>query len=385
MKLLVLDQFSDRGGAQQQLTELLPAIQERGWQALFGLPGDGEMFRRIRQSGFAAERIACGPYQSGRKSIADAGRFVWQMPRLAEQIRRMAGQIEADLVYCNGPRLLPALPAAIPVVFHAHSCLASGALRRLAGLALQRTGARVIANCEFVADSWRKYIPPDRVSVIYNGVSAAPVAAGRAAPVVASIGRIAPEKGQLEFLAAAEAIHRAIPAARFEIIGAFLFGGPDASPYERAVRERAAGLPVEFRGWMADANSAFASIDLLLVPSGPREATTRVILEAYAAGVPVVAFASGGIPEVIEDGVTGYLATSVGEMARRAIEILGNPAQRANIARRARDCWRERFTLERYRSEMLAFLEQAAACETDRRQPAPGLPRPPASSHIRTA
>ena len=385
MNLLVLDQFSDPGGAQQQLSDLLPAIQERGWQALFALPGDGEIFRRIRQSGFEAKRIMCGPFRSGQKSMADAGRFVWQTPRLAQQIGYMAGQIEADLVYCNGPRLLPALPASIPVVFHAHSYLAPGAVRRLAGWALRRTGARVIANSEFVADPWRGCVLADRVSVIYNGVGPAPVSAGRAVRVVASIGRIAPEKGQLEFLAAAEAIHRAIPAARFEIIGDPLFGGPDASPYERAVRERAARLPVEFRGWIADANSALASIDLLLVPSGPHEATTRVILEAYAAAVPVVAFASGGIPEVVEDGVTGYLATSVAEMARRAIEILDNPVQRASLARQARDCWRTRFTLARYRSEVLAFLERAAAYETDRRQPARGLPRPPASNRIRTA
>ena len=50
------------------------------------------------------ERIACGPYRSGRKSLADAGRFLWQMPVLARQIRRMAERWRADLIYINGPR-----------------------------------------------------------------------------------------------------------------------------------------------------------------------------------------------------------------------------------------------------------------------------------------
>ena len=65
-----------------------------------------------------------------------------------------------------------------------------------------------------------------------------------------------------------------------------------------------------------------AQLDLLLVPSAGHEATTRVILEAFAAGLPVIAFASGGIPEVVQDGVTGLLANSSQHMARLATELL---------------------------------------------------------------
>src|SRR5579885_569720 len=104
MRLLMLDQFSDPGGAQQGLLELLPAMRSAGWQVLVGLPGEGELFARIREIGFEAERIDCGPYRSGRKSLTDAARFVWQTPSLMRHVRQKAERWRADVIYVNGPR-----------------------------------------------------------------------------------------------------------------------------------------------------------------------------------------------------------------------------------------------------------------------------------------
>src|SRR5205823_13796101 len=108
MRLLLLDQYSDPGGAQRCLLDLLPAIQERGWQAVVGLPGDGELFGRVRAMGFETARLACGPYSAGRKSLRDGARFLVESPRLARQIRDLARRLSADLIYINDPRLLPA-------------------------------------------------------------------------------------------------------------------------------------------------------------------------------------------------------------------------------------------------------------------------------------
>jgi glycosyltransferase involved in cell wall biosynthesis len=369
MKLLLLDQFSDPGGAQQGLLDLLPAIRERGWDALVGLPGNGELFDRVRLAGFPAESIECGPYASGRKSAGDVARFLNDTPRLMQQLRSMAAG--ADVVYLNGPRLLPAASLAKlrqPVVFHSHSLVGAGMMRRIAGAALKRLDASVIANCEFVAAPWRNYV--ERVEIILNGVSGGALPATRLPGTahVACIGRIAPEKGQLEFLKAAEIIHRSFPNARFTIYGATLFGEPGAEAYEREVRARAAGVPVEFAGWITDIYAALARIDVLLVPSAPPEATTRVILEAYAAGVPVVAFASGGIPEIVEDGVTGALTRSAAEMAEAALALLNNPARRAAMSAGARECWTRRFTLDRYRNDVLGALETARTRTADERR-----------------
>ena len=370
MRLLVLDQYSQLGGAQQVLLELLPAIRRRGWDVLIGLPGEGEFFSRARALDTKVEQIACGPFTSGRKSLADVKRLVTQTPRLAWQLRRLAAKIRADIVYINGPRLLPAAACAgftCPVLFHSHSYLAPGPNRLLAGLSLRRLRARVIGCCRFVANVWQDFAP-GRISVIYNGVAAEKGFYRSPDPhryTIGCIGRISPEKGQREFIDAASAIHRLLPSCRFVIYGSALFADPAARQYDEEIRTASAGLPVEFAGWIEDVRSALSALDLLLVPSASHEATPRVILEAFAAGVPVIAFASGGIPELIDNGRTGLLARDAPEMARLALELLTrHRPQLADIAHEARLSWLKSFTLERFQSQCLAMIQSLAPRES---------------------
>ena len=356
MNLLLLDQFSDAGGAQRCLLDLLPAIRAKGWKALVGLPGDGELFARVRELGFETARITCG-------SRANAARFAAGTPALARQIRTLAQEIRADVVYVNGPRLLPGAALGhprVPVVFHSHSLVPEGVMRHVAGACLRRLEARVTGSCRFVAEQWHRFVPPEKVRVIYNGVSGPERAGPRPrVPRIGCVGRIAPEKGQLAFIAAARLIHGAMGECRFAIHGASLFGEAAGRAYEAEVRAAAEGLPVEFAGWSHDVYRALAELDVLLVPSAAHEATTRVILEAFAAGVPAIAFASGGIVEVITPGHDGFLVNSVEEMAAHAMEVVRRPD--CGLAERARETWRTRFALERYQSEMISALEEISS------------------------
>jgi glycosyltransferase involved in cell wall biosynthesis len=339
MNPLFFDQFSEPGGAQQCLLDLLPAMPA----SLVAMPGDGTMFKRVRELGHEAVRIDCGPYTSGEKTAGERARFLVETPRLARQIRALLRG--RDLVYINGPRLLPAAAMAgvrAPAVFHSHSWIPPGATRAMCGWALRRLKARVIASCRYVAEPWRPYAR--EIAVIYNGVTAPerPLPPRNGPFTVGCIGRIAPEKGQREFIEAARLIHRELPEARFTIFGTTMFG---PAAYESEVRASAAGLPIEFCGWVENVYDALAAIDLLLVPSAPHEATTRVILEAAAAGVPVLAFASGGIPEVLPEA---NLARSVEEMARKAMQAprITQPGD---------------FSIARYREEILGVLRHECA------------------------
>jgi glycosyltransferase involved in cell wall biosynthesis len=270
----------------------------------------------------------------------------------------------------NGPRVVPAAALAgleCPVIFHSHSWLPAGIARTAAGVALRRMDARVVANCEFVASQWRRFVRTERISVVFNGVAgpaAGQVRRSDGTVRIGCIGRISREKGQREFVAAAARIQEELPECRFVVCGEALFGSDDAERYAAEVRRAAAGMPIEFRGWVGNVYDALAELDLLVAPSNGPEATTRVIPEAFAAGVPVFAFDTGGISEVVENGVTGVLVRSVEAMAREAVALLSNRERRDSMARAARNAWERRFTKEKFQEQILEIMSECGAART---------------------
>ncbi len=351
MTILFLDQLGQPGGAQRCLLDLLPAIADRGWRAVVAAPAGGPLLDRARALRAEAVAVRFGPFRSGRKSALDAMRFAWQFPPLLRTIQKLTAG--ADLVYVNGPRMVPVasyLRTAAPIVFHCHSRFPEALA--LVGRRLRAARATVIANCRHVADPLAPWVPGDRMHVIYNGVEdmAAPRApSGR----VGVIGRISPEKGQHLFIEAARLLRG---RAKFVIRGAALFG--DAG-YERRVHAAAEESGVEVEPWSDDVRSMLASLDVLVVPS-VADATTRVIPEAFSAGVAVVAFATGGIPEIVDDGVTGLLAASASPeaLASRIAELLDSSELRARLAVNARREYERRFTLSRWRGDIVVLLER---------------------------
>jgi glycosyltransferase involved in cell wall biosynthesis len=356
--LLILDQFNELGGAQRCLLDLLPAFLDAGYVTHVAVPGEGPLADGARRCGAVVHAIPCGAYACGRKTWMDAARFSVDLPRQASRVASLAAQHRIDLIYVNGPRLLPA--AAIgargrPVIFHAHSIVAQRSVAQLTRWALQSANASVIAACRFVLKPLANAVDAGQARVIYNGI--APLGCVRRKRNdnerwrVGVIGRIAPEKGQLEFVQAA----RLILAERrcdFVVCGDVLFSSAE---YGRRVRAEAEGLAIEFTGWREDIRAVLASLDVVVVPSSPLEATTRVILEAFSAGVPVVAFRSGGIPEIVDDGVTGMLSVPTAQDLAATLERLfsGESASLDRIATEAFAAFQARFSLERYRSEVL--------------------------------
>jgi glycosyltransferase involved in cell wall biosynthesis len=173
------------------------------------------------------------------------------------------------------------------------------------------------------------------------------------------LGRIAPEKGQLDFVRAARLIRQQAANCRFEIFGAPLFSGDE---YERAVRVECGDLPVTFHGWQ-NASAALAEMDVLAVPSGPGEGACRVIVEAFSAGVAVVAYRSGGIPEFIKHGRTGILTEdrSPESLARWILELVRQPDLRGRLSAAGRTEWAAHFTLEAYTQRICDRIQDRAS------------------------
>ena len=367
MNILCVDQYSNLGGAQRTLLELLPSFSERGWQLQAALSGDGPLAGAIRALGHEAYNIQIGSYTKVKKGPAEMLRYAREWPRVTRSLLRIARSKSIELIYANGPRILPAAAwvsnhLAIPLVFHCHNRLHQGAAIELAGRSLQFVRARVIACCHYAADPLRSYVEPGRLRVLYNGVAAPEIALRQrhGAPRIGVIGRIEKEKGQLEFIAAARILLRQFPDIDCSVIGSPLFSD---GTYLQTVRGASADLPVVYEGWKADMAQVFASLDVLVVPSSPLDATPRVIVEALAAGVPVVAFAVGGIPEIIRDGETGFLVKE-GTPAALADGIASvlrmDQRQVAGLRTRGQQAWRKDYSLEQFHCEVCNIVQQAA-------------------------
>ena len=114
-------------------------------------------------------------------------------------------------------------------------------------------------------------------------------------------------------------------------------------------------MPVDFPGWVDNIDGAFANLDLLLVPSIWPEPNALVILEAFAAGVPVIAFRKGGVPEFLDQ-----LADNPQQMAQLAIEIVTNRERYDALAAAGIQKWREGFQPARYREEIWSMMVSSA-------------------------
>jgi glycosyltransferase involved in cell wall biosynthesis len=349
MRILFLEQFSELGGGQRNLLDLLPAVKDQGWSALVGAPGSGELFERARALGAETAEIPVGRYADGHKTAADIARLPVDVMRLQRWIARA----DADLISVGGARLLMAAALGArerPVIFQAQHFLGDQSFAgyravRMAGWAIRRAGMTVIANSQHFALQFRQFAD---VRVVYNGVAEIPFARKKreGAWRIGIVGRIAPMKGQTDFLRAAAKLRD----AKFVICGSPMFS---QESYVNEVHRLAEGLPVEFMGWRDDVGAVLRELDLLLVPSTAAEATTRVILEAFSAGVPVVAYSIGGIPEIVRDGENGFLveARSPEALAARVKDAMD--ADLDKIALRARDDWERKFSVKRYREEMM--------------------------------
>jgi L-malate glycosyltransferase len=142
--------------------------------------------------------------------------------------------------------------------------------------------------------------------------------------------------------------------------------GPDRGPAERLARDLGVHRHVEFLGKQDHVERLFPQVHVLLLPS-EMESFGLAALEAMACGVPPIATRVGGVPELITDGVDGFLE-SVGEIdahAARAIELLTDPVLHQRMSRAARRTAVERFATSRIIPEYERYYEDVLRSQAE--------------------
>ena len=224
---------------------------------------------------------------------------------------------------------------------------------------LLRSAGRVIAVSQAVADSLRRngVIEPSKITVVHNGIDTDCFdrsAGDSDFPIrVGTVGHLALIKGHDVFVRAAAIIAARRPDVHFVVVG------EDKSPQmenrrplESLITELGLNGIVDMPGWQDDIPAVLSSLTLF-VSAARSEPFGLAIVEAMAAGLPIVATASEGALEIIEDGVTGKLvpADDPESLAQAIDDLLDNPLERSRLGRNALIAVRERFSLVRMASD----------------------------------
>ncbi|MEA2143178.1 MAG: hypothetical protein QOI64_1608 [Solirubrobacteraceae bacterium] len=229
-----------------------------------------------------------------------------------------------------------------------------GSLQRVSSVGVMGTCLRWL---------FEELVPAERIAVVCNGTPDVELGtAPRHEETGLYLGNLLRRKGVEEALEAVLAVLRERPDARFIFAGEW-----ESAELERTMRERAraAGDRIEFRGVVThDAKrDVLAGASYLLFPPRLPEGHPRVVLEALAAGLPIVTTDRGAIAETVVHGESGFVLDQPApdQLADCILKLLGEPGLRARMGRSARDRYLGHFTQEIADRRMAEWLGNLSA------------------------
>ena len=317
------------GGAQEHVATILARIDRGRYDVRVISLSDGSAVRRWRALGFCVEVVEDASDDAATAAVADLlERWRTQVVHGHMYRAEIVGVRAADLLAGRGlPR-----PYLIETI---HSSRVRAQEDRDLLARLTPSMDRLIAVSKAIVGKLEREgrLGTTPVDLIYNGVDmdrydhteaccTLPEEYGfpEGAQMVGVVARLEPEKGHVTLLEAWPAVMARVPTARLLVVGEGsmaaqlhdqaealgLMGEPCEGDHCVGTRHARPGAAVVFTGRREDVPAVTAALDVAVLPSY-REAQGLVILEAMALARPVVASDVGGIPEMIEDGVTGLL------------------------------------------------------------------------------
>jgi len=366
---------------------LAAGLPARGVQTSVALQRDGRTAANLRDAGVAVHVVpeileTLDRSVEGARSPLAIVRNVCGLPRAVRALRAIAIRHGASLLYSHGswPHHLAAeatrgwasgRPGA---VWHVHTAFsrANGVAARV--MARRGDVRAIVAVSESAAAPYARLGPP--VDVVYNGVD---LEAGEQAAqskhlrhqlsiaddafIFGYAGRLVAHKGIYVLADAALEVLRAVSGAHFVLLGGNPPGLDVIGPLRQRFDESGVGNRVHLTGYVDDVVRWMAGFDVAVVPSTYADPCPLALLEALSAGVPVVASKIGGIPELVENGRSGWLVTpgNAPVLAAALKQLSTDPAARRAAGAAARAEAMARFDERRTIDRVASILKRAAS------------------------
>lgn len=366
------------GGAETQLVRLAVELKRRGWDvSVLTLRDEGTLGSELAANSLPHEALSPRGTRAGAATLM----------ALTRALRRLRPDcLVTFLLQSNVLGRLAGAWAGVPVVSSIRNVRFGVGGRRGAQVAdlLERLtnplAKAVVVNSQLSADALlgRGVVRAATVRVVPNALGEARSLAGaeraalRAALTLApedfvwlAVGRLEPQKNHGSLLAAFAALRLRRPEARLLVAG----DGSLTEELSALVRQMSLGEAVVFLGHHPDVPRLLGVADALVLAS-KWEGLPNAVMEAMAAGIPCVGTPVGGVPELIEDGVTGWLAASpdARDLDAAMERLMAAPSDlRASMAHAAREAVQSRFGLQEIADRWQRVIEGATVSRGDSR------------------
>jgi len=340
-----------RGGAEAKTIATVRGLDEYEFTVGYGAEYDQEQVERLEEAGAATKRFPLIRHYNPVTTVPAVLSLAWYLRQEEFNIVH-THSTEAGII----GRFAAALAGVPNVVHTVHGVPFANdrndVLNRFV-LACERQAAtyadRIITNADIIANEYLDWGigTPEQYTTVYSGVDLDAFATAEPAddlpgerPRVVMVGRLAEGKGHGVLLDAVAGMDD------FEGSVCIIGDGPLYDSLETEVEERGLSGTVFLTGFRSDVPNVLAASDVLVLPSF-REGTPRVITEAMASGLPVVATNIAGIPEQVVDGESGYLVPTgdAAAVRERLGELVGDSGLRKRMGKRGLER-AERFSVE---------------------------------------